>query len=196
MKKVIPDDAVLLPDTAERKFRGVIYDTYQWPQKLFDGSSTTFEMLKRPDTVQVVCIADNKILVLKDEQPHSGLRLSFPGGRVDEDDVDIVTAAKRELHEETGYDFGQWRLLKVWQPHAKIEWFIHLFLAWDVQDVAAAHLDAGEKIVVEHLVFNEVKKLVFDKAGYLGEAQSVFENKESVVDLLGTTEFEGKEVNR
>lgn len=53
MKKVIPDNAVLVPDAAQHVFEGMIFDVYQWPQKLFDGSEHTFEMLKRPDTVVV-----------------------------------------------------------------------------------------------------------------------------------------------
>ena len=196
MIKVVPKDAVLLPDFAERKFKGVIYDTYQWSQKLFDGSHTTFEMLKRPDTVQVVCVVDDKVLVLRDEQPHSGQRLSFPGGRVDEADEDITTAAKREVHEETGYEFRQWRLVKVWQPHTKIEWFIHLFVAWDVASVVDAHLDAGEKITVDQLSFDEVKKLVLDNVGYLGEARAVFDDKTGIADVLSMPTFDGIEATR
>lgn len=196
MKKVVPNDAVLIPDTAECKFEGIIYDTYQWPQLLFDGSKATFEMLKRPDTVSVVCVTDNKILVINDEQPYSGARRSFPSGRVDAEDPDILTAAQREVLEETGYSFKNWRLIKVWQPHTKIEWFIYSFIAWDVQDCVNPKLDAGEKISVELLDFVNVKKLVFNKAGYLGEAQSIFENKNSIDDLLKSREFSGKEIVR
>ena len=68
MKKVIPSDAVLVPNQAERVFKGMIFDVYQWPQKFFDGTEGTFEMLKRPDTVSVICVVDDKILVIDDEQ--------------------------------------------------------------------------------------------------------------------------------
>ncbi|HEX5744244.1 MAG TPA: hypothetical protein VFX84_02225, partial [Candidatus Saccharimonadales bacterium] len=78
MKKVIPQDSVLVPDGAELAFKGMIFDVYQWPQKLFDGSEHRFEMLKRPDTANVICVVDDKILVLDDEQPHLGKRQSFP----------------------------------------------------------------------------------------------------------------------
>lgn len=197
MKKIIPSSAVLIPDNAKRVFEGIIYDTYQWPQTLFDGSSETFEMLKRADTAAVICIVDDdKILVLDDEQPHSGSHKTFPGGRVDKEDADMLTAAQREVHEETGYTFGQWRPLKVWQPHTKVEWFIHLFLAWDVRGKDEPHLDAGEKITTVSLPFDEVKNLVLDKAGYLAEAQEVFAGISSLQELLAAPAFVGQQVDR
>jgi ADP-ribose pyrophosphatase len=193
MKKIVPMDAVLIPDTAMRVFQGVIYGVYQWQQELFDGSETTFEMLRRPDTVSVICIIDDKVLIINDEQPHRGSRLSFPGGRVDDGDEAILHAAKREVHEETGHSFKQWRLVKVWQPQTKIEWFIHLFIAWDVAEVVAPHLDAGEKIAIEFLSFEKAKQLVAHNSS-LGEATAIFEDLNSTSELLALPEFQGREI--
>jgi len=195
MKKVVPHDAILIPDLAERKFEGIIFDTYQWSQELFDGTTVTFEMLRRPDTVSVMCIVDGKILVLKDEQPHSGIRVNFPGGRVDLSDEDIETAAKREVHEETGYSFNKWKLLNVYQPQSKNEWFIHLYLAWDVVSVEVPHTDAGEKIDVEKYSFEEVKNLANDNPNVANEMQPIL-RVNSVEDLKNAPAFIGKEVIR
>ena len=41
---------------------------------------------------------------------HKG-QVSFPGGRVDDDDLDVVDTALRELHEEVGIDRAQVRVL-------------------------------------------------------------------------------------
>lgn len=99
MKKVIPNGSVLIPDNAVRAFQGMIFDVYQWPQKLYDGSEFTFEMLKRTDTVSVIGLVDGgKILVIDDEQPHLGSRRSFPGGRVDPSD-----ASRRSCHPAGGF---------------------------------------------------------------------------------------------
>src|ERR1700733_8127048 len=100
MKKIIPPSAVLIPDQAKRVFKGEIFDVYQWPQTMFDGTAATFEMLKRPDTVQAIAVVDDKILVLNDEQPHRGARLTFPGGRADKSNESTDAAIKREVHEE------------------------------------------------------------------------------------------------
>lgn len=196
MKKIIPKDAVLVPDQAKLVFEGKIFSVYQWPQKLFDGSEYTFEMLKRTDTVSVICLLDDKVLVIDDEQPHLGSRQSFPGGRVDAEDASAEIAARREISEETGYSFKNWRLVKVWQPYRKIEWFVYMWLAWEVTDKQAPLLDGGEKITVHELPFQAVKDLVMKRQGYLGESLDLFENAQSIDDLLTLPEFRGQSVDR
>lgn len=196
MKKVIPDDSVLVPDMAELSFQGKIFAVYQWPQKLFDGSEHTFEMLKRTDTATVICVADGKVLVIGDEQPYLGKRQSFPGGRVDPEDQTVEAAAKREILEETGYSFKNWRLIKVSQPYRKIEWFVYVFLAWDETGKQQPALDPGEKISVQLLDFDEVKALVAQRKGYLGESNDIFEAARNLDGLLALPEFEGLEVDR
>jgi len=196
MQKLIPADAVLIPDQAECVFRGQIFDVYQWPQRLFDDTQHTFEMLKRPDTVVVIGVAGDKILVIEDEQPHFGSRQSFPGGRVDKTDFSIQAAAQREVLEETGYHFKNWRLIKVMQPHLKIEWFVYLLVAWEAGDKQAPHPDAGEKIKAREVSFDELKQLVLDKAGYLGESLSVIGVINNLDQLLSLPEFQGQAVNR
>lgn len=196
MKKVIPQDAVLLPEGAKRVFEGMIFDVYQWPQKLFDGSDHTFEMLKRTDTVNAICVVDDKLLIIDDEQPHLGSRTSFPGGRIDEGDKNVEAAARREILEETGYTFQNWRLVRVWQPYRKIEWFVHVWLAWDVIDRQAPTPDAGEKITLRPVDFATLKDLVIRRTGYLAESIGIFENLNGVEELLDLPEFVGQTVDR
>lgn len=196
MKKIIPNTAVLIPDNADRVFEGVIYDVYHWQQQLFDGTDATFEMLKRNDTVGAICIVDDKVLILTDEQPHRGVKLTFPGGRVN-DGEETLQAIRREVHEETGYSFKNFRLVKVRQPHTKIEWFIYTYLAWDVEAKSDPHLDGGEKIQMDLKPFSDVKRLVIDdKAGYLAEESEQFVAAQSVQDLLTIPAYEGREVDR
>jgi ADP-ribose pyrophosphatase len=196
MKKIIPKDSVLVPEQAKRVFKGEIFEVYQWPQKMFDGSSATFEMLKRPDTVTCICVVDDKILMIDDEQPHTSARKGFPGGRVDEEDVDIVSAAQREVLEETGYSFKNWRLVKVYQPFGKLEWFVHILIAWDMVSKQAPAQDAGEKISLEPLSFEEVKQMVITKSGHLGESMAVFEDVNNLDELLDLPEYQGQIVDR
>lgn len=196
MKKVIPEDSVLVPDLAERVFKGKIFDVYQWQQTMFDGSSHTFEMLKRTDTVNAICVVDGKILVIDDEQPHLGTRRSFPGGRVDKTDENTLVAIQREIQEETGYSFKNWRLVRVWQPYRKIEWFVHVFLAWDVTGQQEPKLDPGEKITPIQLDFEEVKQEVIKGVGYLGDNIPLFEAVGGLEELLELPEFQGQAVDR
>ncbi len=196
MKKVIPEDSVLIPDQAEQVFKGEIFDVYQWPQTMFDGSMATFEMLKRADTASAICVTDNKILVLDEEQPGSRSRKNFPGGRVDPTDASIIDAAQREVLEETGYSFKNWRLIKVFQPYVKLEWFIHIVLAWEVISRSSTIPEPGEKISVQAVSFDELKQLVDAKAGYLGESADIFKKVNSLFELLDLPEFQGQPVDR
>lgn len=196
MKKIIPADAVLIPDQAKLAFEGMIFDVYQWQQELFDGSSHTFEMLKRTDTVTAICLVDDKIVVISDEQPHLGARESFPGGRVDKTDETIQVAAEREIREETGYSFKNWRLIKVWQPYRKIEWFVYVWLAWEVIDQQPPEVDPGEKIVVEKLDIETCQQKVSARVGYLGESADLFAQAKTIEGLLELPEFEGQIVER
>jgi len=195
MKKVVPDKAVLIPDTATPVFAGKIFDVYQWPQTLFDGSVVTFEMLRRPDTVVAICIVGDKLLVLQDEQSHAGLQQHFPGGRMEKGE-DTLAAAQREVAEETGYTFHKWRLLAVRQPEAKIEWFIYVYLAWDMTAKGDAQPDAGEKITAELLPLAEVKRLAAIEASDMAESRALLEGCADVSALLTLPTFAGQEIDR
>jgi len=193
MKKIVPPKAHLIPDGATKVFGGKIFDIYQWQQKMFDGSEETFEMLKRPDTANVICVKDGKIIVLKQSQPNSpGEFLGFPGGRSDEGESPL-TAAKREVLEEIGMTFKTWKLLDVVQPLQKIEWFIYTYLATDFETETDTHHDSGEKIEMQSMSFEEV----LENAD--GEARldmGPVTNYSSLQELLDAPEFDGQEVDR
>ena len=60
-----------IPPDAKKVFSGVLFDVYQWEQKMFDGSVATFEKLKRPDTVVVFPVLPNgRIILTEQEQPN------------------------------------------------------------------------------------------------------------------------------
>ncbi|HMH31318.1 MAG TPA: NUDIX hydrolase [Methylomirabilota bacterium] len=196
MQKIIPEDSVLIPDEAKLVFQGEIFDVYQWPQEMFDGSSATFEMLKRCDTAVAICVVEDGIIVLDDEQPHAGSRVTFPGGQVDASDPDILAGAQREVLEETGYSFKNWRLVKVRQPQDKIEWFVYVFIAWEETGQQTTTHEPGEKIVVNTVPFSEVKNMVTNKVSHMGENAELLEGIETTGQLLDIPEFTGQTVDR
>src|SRR5262249_7028087 len=92
-----------LPPDAKCVFKGILFDVYQWEQKMFDGTTATFEKLKRHDTVLVIPVTTGKkIIMLEQEQPARPPFISFPGGRLEESE-NPLQAVHRELMEETGY---------------------------------------------------------------------------------------------
>lgn len=198
MRKFVPEKVKLIPEEAERVFKGKIYEVYQWPQKMFDGSFETFEMLRRPDTVKIIPIVtaeearrlgfeadEPQLIVTKQEQPRKDCFYDYPGGRMDEEDADELVAAKRELLEETGLSFRNWKLIKVEQPFNKIDWLVYTFVATGLLGRAEQSLDAGEKIEVIAMGLDEVKQLSEkDDARYMR-----FKELSDRVQLDGITEM-------
>lgn len=166
MRKFIPDFIKAIPPQAERKFSGEIFDVYQWPQEMFDGSVETFEMLKRSDTVIIIAIRDGKIVLTHQKQPYRDWFYSFPGGRTDASDADELAAAKRELREETGMTFANWKLIKVTQPFSKVDWLVYTFLATDFLEQSEQHLDSGELIEVLEVGLDELVQLSHQPDGH------------------------------
>jgi len=145
-----------IPEHAKRVFKGIMFDTYQWEQEMFDGTKATFEKLKRPDTVVVFpVLPDGRIILTEQEQPGKKPFVGATGGRVDEGE-DILTAAKRELLEESGYEAEEFILWDAQQPLGKIDWAVYTFIAKGLKKVADLHLDAGEKIKLLPVTLDEL----------------------------------------
>src|SRR3990167_7476624 len=125
-----------IPENAKRVFKGQIFDIYQWEQEMYDGSTHTFERLKRPDTVIVIPLTtDEKIIICDQEQPAREPFLSMIGGMIDEGE-EPLTAAKRELLEETGYEASEITLFDEFHPHIKLDWTVYTYLAKGCKKVA------------------------------------------------------------
>lgn len=191
MRLFTPEDAKSIPNDAKMVFRGEIFDVYQWPQKMFDGSLATFEMLRRPDTVKIIAIRETpdgpKVVFTKQRQPRKDWFYDYPGGRVDDDDADELAAAKRELLEETGYSFRNWKLIRARQPFSKIDWLVYTFLATDFESKADQRLDSGEQIEVMEVDVAEAVKLLSDPASKVWDAD--FDDLEYMKNLPALYEY-------
>lgn len=151
-----------IPDNAKRVFKGVLFDAYQWEQEMFDGSKATFEKLKRSDSVVVFpVLPDGKIILTEQEQPGGEPFIGATGGRVDEGE-EILAAAKRELLEESGYEAEEYVLWDARHPANKIDWVVYTFIAKGLKKVADLHLDAGEKIKLLPVNFDELVEIAIN----------------------------------
>lgn len=143
-----------IPPQAKRVFEGIIFDVYHWEQELYNGKTTTFEMLKRADSVAVLAIEGDKIMMIEDEQPSRPMVLGFPAGRRDPGET-ALEAAKRELLEETGYTANFWEHYITFEPSHKMEWKLPFFIAKDLINIADADPGAGERITVKWVTFDQ-----------------------------------------
>lgn len=177
-----------VPKDAKLVFKGEIFDVYQWEQELYDGTTATFEMLKRPDTAGTIAIVDNKIVVLRDEQPHRGVTLTFPNGKV-EPGESWLDGAKRELLEETGMAFADWKLIYVQSNIPRMEYSNMYFLAQNLISRGEQKLDPGEKIEVLLKDFDEVKTFCDDDSQYTRFAKPIFDQVDSLEQLINLPEL-------
>lgn len=161
-----------IPPDAKMVFKGKIFEVWQWEQKLFDGTTATFERLKRPDTAMVVATVGDKILLQEEQQPDSKPFLSIPGGRCD-DGEDSLESAKRELLEETGYVSDDWQLMLEESPVSKMQWTVYIYVARNCKKVQAPELDAGEKILSRLISFDEFVALAENPSFYERELKPV-----------------------
>lgn len=195
MKKIIPENSILIPDEAELVFKGKHFNTYHWQQKLYDGSYTTFEMLKRRDTARVIAVKDDKLVLIDEQQVRHFPNRHFPTGKIDAGE-DWLHGAQRELREETGLEFAHWRLIHVAQPFDQIEWFVATYLATDCTAKHMPELEAGEKSTVLYASFNDVKQQVTAGRDDLKHSYELFRQLNTLHDLLRLPDFLGEEVDR
>jgi len=148
-----------IPSQAKLVFKGQIFDVYQWDQEMFDGSTETFEAVKRPNTIQIIPTQGDKIFISRESQPHRHNYYSLLGGRAEEEEEPLVTA-KRELLEESGLVSDDWELFRTYSNFAKLQWDIHFFIARNCKKVAEPKLDSGEKIEILEYNFDQFKEFV------------------------------------
>jgi len=135
-----------IPEKAKKVFEGVIFDVYQWNQEMFDGTTEVFEMLKRPDTIGVLPLHGENVVVIDEEQPNTKREESLPFGRVNKDES-VLDAAYRELEEETGIVPADLYYVDSTKVTGKIDWLVHFFISKEIKEQKEIHLDAGEKII-------------------------------------------------
>jgi ADP-ribose pyrophosphatase len=153
-KKYSPKD-IELPKGAQRKFKGILFDVYQWPQRMYDGSEKTFECITRKATLNVIPVVGDKILIQEQQQPHQEqVYLSLPGGQI-EPGEDPLEGAQREFLEESGYISQDWELWNLWRGHIIIQWKSYFYVARNCKKIQEPQLDAGEKIKDKLITYDE-----------------------------------------
>jgi ADP-ribose pyrophosphatase len=170
-----------IPTNAKKVFKGIIFDVYQWEQKQFNGTTKTFEMLKRENSVQVLPVLGDKIIIAEEEQPNLSKRYGLIGGQANPGE-EMLAAAQREMKEEIGYTSEDWVVFRERNLYNKIEWTIACFVAKNCTKTTEPDLDPGERITPILVTFDEFMDVIMS-----GD----FRSKDLTLDIL-KLHYQGK----
>ncbi|MEO8795565.1 MAG: NUDIX hydrolase [Daejeonella sp.] len=123
-----------------------------------------YYVLEYPDWVNAVALTDdNQVIMIKQYRHAAGeVILEIPGGCIDKGEKP-EEAVKRELLEETGYEFDNIEFLSsLYANPATGNNKTHCFLATGGKKVQEQELDGGEEIVVELISLERLKQLLLE----------------------------------
>lgn len=157
---------------SETVFAGKIFDIRKDKAKIANGDVKNREVIIHSGGVTIVAEHDDKILLVKQfRYGAQEVLLELPAGKLDHGNEDILSAAKRELEEETGYKAKKWTSLGyIYTTPAICSEKLYLFFAQDLIE-GTPHPDEDEFVE-----FFEVKKdKVFDmiKTGEISDAKTL-----------------------
>ena len=139
-----------------------------------NGQPATREYIEHLGAVAIVAIDDENNVIMERQYryPISSIISEIPAGKLDYKGEDVLSAAKRELQEETGVTAEKWTSLGVYVPTpAYSDEVIHLFLAQQLQ-FGKRHLDEDEFINWKPMPLNEVVKQIENGQIIDGKTQS------------------------
>ncbi len=158
---------------SETVFSGKVFEIHS--DKSVIGEDKTLqhrEVIIHSGGVSIVAEHAGKIVLVKQFRYGANqILLEIPAGKLDHRNEDILSAAKRELEEETGYQAEKWTSLgHIFSTPAICTEKIYLFFAENLTS-GKPHPDDGE--IVEYLEIPKEKVFQMIKTGEICDAKTI-----------------------
>ncbi len=132
----------------------------------------------RPEIALILPITSNQEIVFVRQYRHGvqDILLELPAGAFDPKKEDSLTAAKRELEEETGYIAQELIFMKtIYDNPVKDDNKIHIFLGLDVEKTGTINLDITEEIEVVLIPMKDViTRIMTEEICVAGTISTIF----------------------
>jgi ADP-ribose pyrophosphatase len=156
----------------ETIYRGRVFELVKENITLENGTTTDVEFIEHPGAAAIVPFLDDHRILLLKQYRHALKQYiwEIPAGTLDPRE-DVLTCARRELIEETGYAADEWQKLGEITPlPGYSDERIHIYLATALLP-AEQHLDADEIIMVQEIEFQNAFDMI--GKGEIQDAKSI-----------------------
>lgn len=143
---------------SEEIFDGVILHVFKDTVALPNGNPATREVIRHVGAVGVIPVTDDGKVIIERQfrYPLNRVITEIPAGKLDSFTEDRLSAAKRELEEETGYTAEEWIPLGDYYPTpAYCDERITLYLARKLRQ-GQRHLDEDEFLNFEAVPLSDL----------------------------------------
>ena len=153
-------------------FSSKVFEIHCDRAKTANGELQNRDVIIHSGGVTIVAEHDEKILFVKQfRYGAQQILLELPAGKLDHGNEDILSAAKRELEEETGYTAKTWKSLGfIFSTPAICSEKIYMFYAKNLTS-GTPHPDEGE--FVEYLEIPKEKVFEMVKNGEIVDAKTI-----------------------
>lgn len=150
--------------SGEEKYHGPLLHVYHDRVRLPNGDESGRDYIKHLGAVCIVPVTEDKQVYVERQYryPLDMVITEIPAGKLDSADEDRLSAAKRELREETGLTADKWTNLGDFFPAVAYSTErITMYLAQGLHQ-GERHLDKDEFLNIETVPLEELVKAVMD----------------------------------
>ncbi|MNZ67538.1 ADP-ribose pyrophosphatase [compost metagenome] len=151
----------------EGKMISLQVDTVQ----LEDGRTATREIVKHPGAAAVMALVDGKLLVVEQfRKPLEKFQVEIPAGKLDPGE-DPMTAAARELEEETGYRSDDLKLISAFYTSPGFaDEKLYIYFT-DKVEQGTRNPDEDEDLKVEAITLEQAESYISE--GRISDAKTI-----------------------